>query len=657
VNGQPSPEGQANLTLKRLIAFLSFLLVVIGQFNLFAYSLDENNTFPRGVEVTFVGILLFVINHFRQPTVFEQRVSLRASFLSKNNWLFASIVLFLLTTWATYLFESQGRTNYIPIVTLWLLSMGIYVFSLRGNTGNSPVSWREFWERHKSELLWLAGALFLGVALRFYQLGDIPRVVNGDEGKIGNAALNTFQLPNANPFTLWENVGALYLQFINFFLEILGVNPLGLRIAAAIGGVLAIPGVYLLGKQVTGSKNVGLIAACLIAISHTHVHFSRTVAVIYVQGTWLIPLELYFLLSGLQKRSAWRAALGGVLLGLHYNVYLSAQIMTGILLIYSLILFLSSPHPERKANMRLSGVFWGGTILASLPTLVNAFQKPGEFLNRLNADGTFQRGWLEATMLETGKSAFQILGERVIHAFLSLIYYPAIDFYGSNFPMLSLLSSTLFAIGVGLALWKTRAKEYLLLNGYFWGATFAIGIFATPPSADSYRMLIALPPAIIMAALGLESLLSTFDISYEKQRGVYLGIIGSLLASLLIFNTWVYFNDFAGQCRYGGDSQTRFASYLGNFARSTERESRLYLLSNDTFEYGTHPSVDFLSQNRKITNVSGEIDSIRVISGDILIANPDRIDELLAWADEHPGGLAHLEYDCTKKMLFSYKVP
>jgi hypothetical protein len=69
-------------------------------------------------------------------------------------------------------------------------------------------------------------------------------------------------------------------------------------------------------------------------------------------------------------------------------------------------------------------------------------------------------------MASTGQSAFQVLGGRVIHAFMSLIYYPTIDFYGSPVPMLTLFSAAMFLLGLGISLWRTRAPGYLLLNGF-----------------------------------------------------------------------------------------------------------------------------------------------------------------------------------------------
>jgi len=301
--------------------------------------------------------------------------------------------------------------------------------------------------------------------------------------------------------------------------------------------------------------------------------------------------------------------------------------------------------------------FWAGFIIIIIPEGSYIVRYPAEFLSRMNADGTFSSGWLAAQVLSTGKSTAQILMERVIHAFLSLIYYPAIDFYGSPIPMMSLISSVLLLMGLVYALIKTRSLKFLLLNGYFWGATIAVGVFAIPPSADSYRMLVALPAALIMAAIGLDQLLHLLGISWQRRPQRYLSVASVVLVSLLVFNIWTYYFDFIGQCRFGGGSETRFASYLGSFVHSVKSEGDIYLLSDNAFRYGTHGSVDFLTQRRPIINYDDPMTSLNPVSGELLIASPKRIDELRAWAREHPGGVSHFQYDCKNPMLMSYQLP
>jgi hypothetical protein len=202
-----------------------------------------------------------------------------------------------------------------------------------------------------------------------------------------------------------------------------------------------------------------------------------------------------------------------------------------------------------------------------------------------------------------------------------------------------------------------RSPGFLLLNGYFWALTLSVGIFAIPPSADSYRMLVVLPPALLMAAVGMDQILDFLGLGWSQARTKYIAITAFTLFGLFIFNTSAYYFNFANHCKYGGDTPTRFATYLGKTMSQVDRDSKIYLLSNEHYYYGPHLTVDYLSQRRAVQNFPDSIDSIGLISGDTIIANPDRIDELQLWARAHPGGDLVTQHDCQNRILSAYHVP
>ncbi|MBI5840948.1 MAG: glycosyltransferase family 39 protein [Chloroflexi bacterium] len=641
--------------LRRFVAFLGFFLLLISQFLVYSQPVQEGILLPPYAWLGIVGLMLFASSQFIRPAAFWQKVSARFVIPDPVFWIVAAVLLSVLATAAVALFRQFTRVNYIPVITVWLLSAVCYIYALSKGFFVSFEEFKTFLKNHRNEILTVLGIMLLAAAFRFYKLGSIPRILDGDEGLIGLNAQATISGSLANPFALWENFGALYLQMINMVFRFFGITPFALRFLPAISGILAVPSVYLFGRQI-GGQRIALIAAILLATSHTHIHFSRIASVAYIHGTWLAPLELYFLLSGLDKRESWRTALGGVLLAIHFSVYLTAQVIVALVLAYMLIAFLFLRDWFRPAFRQALG-FWGGFLVTILPEAYYIWQNPNEFFNRLGQDGTFQSGWLADTMQSTGQSAIAILFERVVHAFMSLIYYPAIDFYGSSTPMLSMISATIFLIGMIISLWRTRDRGFLLLNGYFWGATLAVGIFAIPPTADTYRMLMAIAPAFVMAAIGLDQILEFLGLGWKTARTAYVFSTASILFSLLIFNAWTYYGDFAGQCRYGGNLEGRFASYLGAYAKTIDNELPVYLLSDSIYFYGSHASTDFLSDRRPITNSLDPIDALAPVTGETIIASPDRIPELEAWARLHPGGQLHYRYDCQTTMLLAYRVP
>lgn len=641
--------------LRRFVAFLGFFLLLISQFLIYSQPVQEEILFPPYTWLGIAGLIIFVSSQFIRPTAFWQKVPARFIFPEKVFWIVAAVLLSALATVAVGLFRQFTRVNYIPVITVWLLSAVCYIYALSEGFAISFEEFKILLKKHRNEILMVLGVMLLAAAFRFYRLGSIPRILDGDEGLIGLNAQLTVSGDFANPFALWENFGALYLQAVNMAFRFFGVTPFALRLLPTISGILAVPSIYLFARQI-GGQRIALIAAILLAISHTHIHFSRIASVAYIHGTWLAPLELYFLLSGLDKRESWRTALGGVLLAIHFSVYLTAQVIVALALVYMLVasVFLREWF---KPAFRAALAFWGGFLIMIMPEAFYIWQEPNEFFNRLGQDGTFQSGWLAATVQNTGQSVVEILFERVVHAFMSLIYYPATDFYGSSTPMLSMISATIFLIGMIISLWRTRDRGILLLNGYFWGATLSIGIFAVPPSADSYRMLMALVPALVMAAIGLDQILEFLGLGWKNARLAYVFSTASILFSLLIFNMWTYYGDFAGQCRYGGNLEGRFASYLGAYAKTIDNELPVYLLSSSVYFYGSHASTDFLSDRRPITNFPDPIDALAPVTGETIIAAPDRIPELEAWARLHPGGQLHYRYDCQTTMLLAYRVP
>jgi hypothetical protein len=223
--------------------------------------------------------------------------------------------------------------------------------------------------------------------------------------------------------------------------------------------------------------------------------------------------------------------------------------------------------------------------------------------------------------------------------------------------MLSIVAAALFLLGLVLLLVRRQSQETLLLNGYFWTFTLAVGIFSIPPSADSYRMLMALPAVLIMVAIGLDRVLELVGLEWAVSRKGHMTVTSLLLASLLVFNLWTYYDNFAGRCLYGDDLAGRFASYLGDFAHSAERGANIYLLSNDIFSFGTHASAQFLGEGRNILNFPDPVNQLLLTRGDAVVASPDRITELEQWVLSQSQGNLQPVFDCNTEIMLVYRFP
>ncbi len=645
---EPQTPEPGDQTARVLAAGLAVTLLVVSQMILLA--LPDGTV--AGLLIALAGGVIFIAFALREPPARVARALARARLSFRNVCVLISILLTSIAAFLTVVYEVRDRLDYTPIVLIWICGVATLIV---GFAAGRTFAVRTWLKENRWELL-IVVLITLGAAtLRLIQLGQLPRVIDGDEGLIGQFVVAAKGNPLANPWSLFTNIGGLYRHSIGLVIKLLGQTPFALRLLPAIGGTLAIPALYLLARHLFG-RRVAVFAAILLAVSHAHIHFSRTAAVTYTQSTLFAPLEIYFFISGLSKRDPLRLAIGGALLAVHFNTYLGAQILIGFLIVYTVIAALVA-RPLLRGAWRTYSVFWLSFVIASLPQFTFILRHPDEFVTRLNQGGTFQGTWLTDEMARTGTSAVQILFERVAHAFLSLNHYPALDFYGAFIPMIDVITATLFVLGLLYALWRTRDYRYLLLNGWFWSLTIAIGVFSLPPSSDSYRMLMAFPAAMIMAAIGLDLIVRALTASARKPQVAEIGLAALVLLAITSYNARSYYIDFLQQCRFGGDTSTRFASYLGKYLSTLDRETTVYLLSNDGLRYGTHPSVDFLSKSLPVKNVDGPAANIRPDIDTVVIAISPRAEELREWTRSNPGGKLHQEFDCGNLMLLAYQLP
>jgi hypothetical protein len=563
--------------------------------------------------------------------------------------------------------------NYSPLgkevaILLWLCG-GTIIFLM-----HCHISWEtlsQWWKQYQREAIIVLLITLLAGVLRLYQLDVIPNIIDGDEGWTGMVALGKFPLTSfmyTNPFSFSEGFGRLYLNLFAVAINFWGQNKLGLRFIPALGGTLAIPAIYLLTHRLLNAR-YAIIAALLLAVSHAHIHFSRTAAVGYQQDTWLAPLELYCFLRGLEDRNRNWLVMGGILLGLHFNVYFSAQILIPLTVVFLVTAaIIHPPHIVKNAtttlrlslpireNLRNMPWFFGSILILIFPSLVWIYSHPNDFLARWTKEGLFQSGWLVDQMMNTGKSAFMILLERLIHVCQAIFILPFQDFYWAPAPVLDLITSILFIVGAFLAIRRTRDPKILLLNGWFWSGVVSIAFFAIPPSADSYRLFMVLPAMCVLAALGWAHITSLAKRLANVQQKTIVAWTVVLILLVAAINLKTYYVDFGRSCRYDGpDFSARRASLLGDYLHSVPAFDHAFLL-NDTFSYGVFPSTDYLSGSIPMANLPAPFVMPDTHGSTLFILVPSREADRVILSQIAPGGTSTRITDCGNLMFLAYRV-
>ncbi|HEY8601993.1 MAG TPA: glycosyltransferase family 39 protein [Thermomicrobiales bacterium] len=134
-------------------------------------------------------------------------------------------------------------------------------------------------------------ALIVAAALRFTNLGGLPPGLNQDEAVSGYDAyslLRTGRDHHGHPLSLagLESFGDWASPLLTFLtipaIALFGLKVETLRLVSATIGVLVVPLLYWLGRELFGQQRLGVAAAWIIALSPAHTSLSR----------WAIPPTL-----------------------------------------------------------------------------------------------------------------------------------------------------------------------------------------------------------------------------------------------------------------------------------------------------------------------------------------------------------------------------
>lgn len=211
----------------------------------------------------------------------------------------------------------------------------------------------------------LVAILLLASFLRLWRLDQVPVSLFGDELDVGYQAYSILKTGrdysgNFMPIhfhSLAEWRTPLYLYASVPTVAIFGITPWGVRLPAAIFGILGVWMFYLLVKEIINfsGKKLEILAALLLAISPWHIQYSRggfevtQMIFLFLAGIWLF-------LVGLKKHNLLPWAM--VCLALTPWVYSTAKLFTPMILVAIFLIW-------RKELFRVGKkwIFWSVAAL------------------------------------------------------------------------------------------------------------------------------------------------------------------------------------------------------------------------------------------------------------------------------------------------------
>lgn len=207
----------------------------------------------------------------------------------------------------------------------------------------------------KSKIL-LILILALATILRIWKLDSVPVSLFGDELDVGYHAYSILKTGkdysgNLMPVhfrSLAEWRTPLYIYSAIPTVGLFGISPLGVRLPAAIFGILSVWIIYLLVKKITGNNTIGLLSSLFLSISPWHLHYSRAgfevteLLFFYITG-------VFFLLKAI-KDGKWLST-ATFCLGITPWVYSTAKLFLPLTLVAVLAIWWKDLKRVPKSNL------------------------------------------------------------------------------------------------------------------------------------------------------------------------------------------------------------------------------------------------------------------------------------------------------------------
>ena len=415
-------------------------------------------------------------------------------------------------------------------LTVWILSLVLFIYAFWLKEPQSL--WKKIAASFSQFRLTRWGLLVLAVIaltlfFRLYRLSAVVPEMTSDHAEklwdvldITNGKYSIFFPRNTGREPLYIYLSALLTPFT-------GISFLTIKLAAVIGGLLMLPYLYLLGKEM-GSARIGLLAAAFAGIAYWPNVIERFALRISFYPLFVAP-TLYYLLRGLRLQRRNDFILAGVALGLGLNGYAPFRIMPfAVVAIVGIYLLHARDKTIRKQTLLWLGLLALTSFMLFIPLARFAAQYPDQFGYRaLTRLGSMER--------PLPGPAWQL--------FLGNLWNAAKEFNWNNGiiwvhsiplrPALDVVAGALFLLGVLLLLARyVRSRHWtdlvilLAIPMTQMPSILSLAFPAENPSLN--RAAGAIVPAFLVVGVALDGLLTAFG-SGKKRTALAWSLAGILL--------------------------------------------------------------------------------------------------------------------------------
>ncbi len=292
----------------------------------------------------------------------------------------------LATAAATFALSGGNRYR-LEGVLLWLISIGLW-WAAWADLGD-PARWRTRLRAALQPTLVigaLVGVLALGAAFRFVNLGINPLEMGSDHAE---KLLDVHDVLNGEPYIFFErNTGREPWQFywtvalVKLFN--LPADFMALKLGTSLIGWLMLPAVFLLAREVFGSR-IALVATLFAAVASWAVIPARF-GLRYPLAPCATAWTMYFLVRGLRRNERNALLAAGLAMGIGlqgYTAYRFMPVVVGLLVgLWAGWQLLRRRYAVAYATAFNGGLAVGMAVLVLMPLLRYGYDRPERLLYR-----------------------------------------------------------------------------------------------------------------------------------------------------------------------------------------------------------------------------------------------------------------------------------
>jgi 4-amino-4-deoxy-L-arabinose transferase-like glycosyltransferase len=462
--------------------------------------LDKDESLRLAAAAYVLAAILFVALYGRQALEASRTQPVERK--RRLNWLLVALAAALGVLAFPRFHDNLFRPDATLLWAAGLVLLGVAAWRADAHTRRGVPGPRRAFSASGVTVTWAHLALLvimcIGAFYRLYKIDLIPAEMGCDLPHNYNNIRMILRREFLIFFPSVPGREALFFYLAAPFCRLFGLNHTTIKMAASLIGVLTLPVVYLLGKELY-NREVGLFAAFFLSISHWHIIICR---VGYRASTVppLIALVWYFLVRGLKTHRRWFYALSGFCLGLGlytYNAFMIAPLLVVLMLLAS---FLTGRGRALLAD-------WDSVILLVLVAVIvfiplgrYAYEQPQLYGYRAATRITSMEQPLPknvlATLLKTTSKA------------LLMFNYHGDGVFVANVPFMRELgfsAAMLFVLGVAYVAWRWRHGDNLTV-------LIALGVMLLPTILslafphevpNAIRAIGALPAATLLPAIAL----------------------------------------------------------------------------------------------------------------------------------------------------------